>query len=110
MADEKYTATLVRGENYVVANRSGRDDFTFPRGVPIVIDDALRAILEEAVDDVAGEVDPDTGEMEVFSKAKFAFDTYEGELAVGSIASGAAAAKTRKVIPATSPRRTKKAA
>lgn len=88
MSETKHSATLIRGSTHVIANRKGGDDFTFERGVAVVVDDRLRDILEAEVDEVVGGRDEETGEVEVFEKEKFSFDEYSGPLPIGATING----------------------
>lgn len=97
MSETRYTATMVRGVSYTVANRNGSDDFIFTRDVPVVINEVLREILSEAVDDVVGGTDHDSGEVEVITKPMFRIEPYEGERPVGASAQSIEPVKTRRI-------------
>ena len=98
MSEAKYSATLIRGGVHVIANRAGGDDFTFERGIPVVVDDRLREILEAAVDEVVGGRDPETDEVEVLEKEKFSIEDYSGSLPIGAvIGSSTSRSRTRTV-------------
>lgn len=86
MSESRYAATLVRGTTYVVANRSGGDDYVFVRDTPVVINQNLHDILTDVVDEVAGGTDLDTGEVEFIVKPMFQIEAYDGECAVGTSA------------------------
>lgn len=99
MTENLYAATFVRGMRYIIAKRGvSGGDLEITRGDTVIITEELRDHLEEdAVDDVAGELDEETGEREILRKGKFEFVEYDGDLPAGSVVSNAPAPARRRV-------------